>query len=762
MRHNIKQSLENLKNNMSRQEVGSTLCFDEFAGVMSQHPERIMRNIFQLFHDMVKNYIGPGVDEYPDDPESINYIHYDCTRLFVENSDNPFFADRLLANRLVSLADALKRGTQQNKIYIFLGPPGAGKSTFLNNLLKRLEDYTYLPEGRRYETVWRLDRKLLGDITGQDPQPAVEQLLRMIAPDGQMDDHRHTIHTSDDFVEIPCPSHDNPLLMIPKHMRRAFFNDLFPDGEWKDRLNNEKAYEWIFRDMPCTICSSLYNALLERLVDPGRVFAQIYAQPYSFNRRLGHGISVFMPGDRPPRERVLGNKMLQQRINRLFNDSNQIQYLFSRFAKTNDGVYALMDIKSNNTDRLMELHNIISEGIHKVEDLEENVTSLFLAIMNPEDKPNLNGYQSFTDRIEFIPVSYVMDIDTEVQIYRNTFGRHIDQAFLPGVLENFARVIISTRMNTESEAMLEWIGDPEKYHLYCDDNLQLLKMAIYRGVIPSWLTEEDRKEFTARRRRRIIGEAGKEGDKGISGRDSIKIFNEFYSGYARDDKPINMSMLCRFFAAFQKKQEDRLIPEGLLDSVLRMYDYTVLQEVKEALYYYNEAQISKDIKNYLFAVNFEMGTVEVCHYTGDRLTITEDFFRGIENRLLGDNAHPEQAARFRQATQKEYASRTLTQEMMYDNKPVTETGLYKQLLGRYTHNLKEKVLDPFMKNENFRRAIKDYDTEEFKAYDKKVRDDVTYMLNNLVTRFNYSEKGAKEVCIYVIDNDLANKYARVS
>ena len=48
-----------------------------------------------------------------------------------------------------------------------------------------------------------------------------------------------------------------------------------------------------------------------------------------------------------------------------------------------------MDVKSHNTERLIELHNIISEGLHKVEDIEENVNSLFLALMNPEDKKNI-------------------------------------------------------------------------------------------------------------------------------------------------------------------------------------------------------------------------------------------------------------------------------------------------------------------------------------------------------------------------------------
>ena len=42
--------------------------------------------------------------------------------------------------------------------------------------------------------------------------------------------------------------------------------------------------------------------------------------------------------------------------------------------------------KGSQHERFIELHNIISEGVHKVEDTEENVNSLLLAIMNPEDQ----------------------------------------------------------------------------------------------------------------------------------------------------------------------------------------------------------------------------------------------------------------------------------------------------------------------------------------------------------------------------------------
>jgi predicted Ser/Thr protein kinase len=774
----IQSALHDLNKTMGQQEQRSSIPFDQFLKELVDRPSAMIRNVFQMFHDMIKAYVGEGIDEYPDDPESIHYAYYDCGRLFVEGTDQPFFADRLFANRLLNLVEALKRGAQQNKIYIFRGPPGCGKSTFLNNLLRKFEEYANTEAGVRYEAVWRFDRKILGSSSHYDNHPLFDKLTHLLegsAPDGcrvetasdlaeaqeqtqEFLDEVDAGYLSEDFIEIPCPSHDSPVLMIPKTYRREFFDDLFKNNKFKWKLFTEKEYNWIFRDNPCTICSSLYEALLDRLKSPQKVFDLLYARPYRFNRRLGEGISVFNPGDKPLRQNVLTNPMLQRRINSLLKDSNRVRYIYSQYAKTNNGIHALMDVKSHNTERLIELHNIISEGVHKVEDIEENVNSLLLAVMNPEDQKNIQGFQSFLDRVEYINIPYVMDLATEVEIYRNIFGKHIDESFLPRVLHNFARVIISSRLNTRSETLLEWIGNPEKYRLYCDENLLLLKMEIYTGYIPAWLSEEDRKRLTAKRRRKIIAESETEGEHGISGRDSIKIFNEFYSTYAKKDKLINMSILCKFFTKFHKEVNE-LIPKGFLDSLLRMYDYTILQEVKESLYYYNEEQIAKDIQNYLFAINFELGSSVTCTWTGERLEVSEEFLAGIEHRLLGAKVDTGQRHKFREEAQKEYTARTLTQEIMVEGLPITRTKSYQDMHDRYVYNLKEKVLDPFLENENFRRAIKDYGEEGFKAYDKRIRDDVTYLLNNLCNKLRYTEQGAKEVCIYVIDNDLAKKFS---
>lgn len=748
------------------EEQHRPLSFREFVLLSSEQPDRVFRNTFQLFYDMVYSHVGVGPDEYPDDPESINYVPLDSKTLFVDGADHPFFADRPFANRFINLIGSFKRGVPQNRIYIFEGPHGCGKSTFLNNLLRKFEQYTRTEEGASYETLWRLDRKALGSVSERETHTILQQLR------GLLDDSRLNsqgvppsgvpaqlgMHL--DYLEVPCPSHDHPFLMIPKGYRKELLEGMIEDERVRKKLFYKKTYEWLLKQQPCTICMSLYQTLMDVFRSPLMILDMVYARRYQFNRRLGNGISVFNSGDGLNKENVISNQLLQNQLNSLLKDSNKVQYIYSRYAKTNNGIYALMDIKAHNKERFTNLHGIISEGIHKVGDIEENVNSLFLALMNPEDKVDISEMQSLKDRITYVKVTYVLDFNTEVKIYKDAFGEQIGPHFLPRVLENIAKIIISSRLKTKSEALEEWIGDPQKYAMFCDGNLQLLKMDIYAGIIPAWLTEEDRKNFNAKRRKRIIAESENEGDRGFSGRDSLKIFNEFYSTYyTKKGKPITMAMVSNFFKQFSVAP-NWTVPEGFLDSLESLYNYTVLQEVKESLYSYNEERISKEIQNYLFAINFDTGRTEKCAYTGEEIEVTENFFDGFERRILGEYSTREERRSFRVDVHKQYTSTTLTQEMLVQGKRLDETSLYHSLIQRYTYNLKEKVLDPLLKNDNFRNAVKDYATESFKSYDKRIRSDVSLLIRTLKSKFQYTEQGAREVCIYVIDNDIAARFSR--
>lgn len=763
----IDHTLDLLDENIIDYKRLKPIAFEEFLNILTANPSRVLRNVFQTFHDMIKSYVEESEDALSTHVDKLTFTKYNCSRLFVQDSENPYFTDMLFANRFMKQMESLRHGTQQNRIYIFHGPHGCGKSTFLNNLLKKFELYANTEEGLRYEIVWRLEINRLKEKDDVLSVSAFEKLINLVESrkdtqflpetSGQKDEQRAAGSKQNDYLEIPCISHDNPFLAIPKDQRRVVLDELIKNDEFKWRLFTEKEYEWVFKEEVCTICSSIYQFLLERLQNPSKVLRMLYARPYYFNRRLGNGISVFNPGDRPLKQNVISNQMLQKKINSLLQDSNVINYIYSRFAKINNGIYALMDIKSHNVDRMVELHNIISEGLHKVEDSEERVNSLFFALMNPEDKKNIRDIPSFEDRIQYIDIPYVLDIKTEVKIYNNVFGKHIKGSFLPMVLENFARIIISTRIAKKSQALTDWIRDPKKYENFCDEKLMLLKMELYSANIPKWLEEDDIKSLDNKLLKKIIAESEIYGKEGLSGRDSIKLFDTFYSKYAQDDRLINMPDLCTFFNNLDD-QTKRMISQGFLESLLRMYDYTILQQVKESLYYYNVAHISKDIKNYISAVTNEMDSIVKCIFTKEKIHVTQAFLESIENRLVSENLDRKRREEIRNDVLKEYTTRTLTHEIMIEGKEITQTRLFESLHERYVHNLKKKVLEPFIENENFRNAIKDFDTEKFKSHDNRIKKDVKFLLDNLCKKFEYTIQGANEACIYVIDNGLANKF----
>jgi len=86
----ITRALNSLKQHESGWPKRSMLSFSEFLQEVVAHPTRIIRNVLQVYADMISTFVAEGVDEYSDDPESIRYLSYDCSKLFVENSDRPF------------------------------------------------------------------------------------------------------------------------------------------------------------------------------------------------------------------------------------------------------------------------------------------------------------------------------------------------------------------------------------------------------------------------------------------------------------------------------------------------------------------------------------------------------------------------------------------------------------------------------------------------------------------------------------------------
>jgi len=734
----------------SREKVkSSTVSFHDYLEMIRREPEKQLRDIFRIVYDMIHSHVGEGYDEYPDDPESVHFIRYDFTSLFIRDCDNPFFADRLFANRFMNLINSFNQLPDWHKIYFLEGPPGSGKSTFLNNFLSKLERYMAGDEGESYETAWTIDRRRF-----VDPESFLLKLSGQTSGE-KKEDKKDEEGSPRRYLEVHCPNHDHPVLQIPSAYRRELLYDIIKEDDFRQELFQQKKYEWIFKNEPCTICSSLYEALLERLGSPLEVLSMVTPKRMRYNRRLGEGLSVFNPGDRL-KVKPETNPLIQEQLDSLFGDSAKVHYLHSELARTNNGIYVVMDIKNFNKDRLLNLHGIISDGIHKVENLEETIRSLFLGLINPQDKEFIENTKSLNDRSLYIKMPYILDYSTEVQIFRNRRSENLDECFFPLVLENFARLIVASRLARKSEGINQWIGSATRYRKICDKELLILKMELYSGKIPQWLGEEDRRKFTSAMRKKIIGEAEEEGVNGFTGRESIYLFNEFMAGQWKNENPITMDMVYRFFSEEKKELLERL-PDDFIVSLVRFYDYSVLQQMKICIYSYSKSKISQNVLDYIFGVNFDIGAREKNKYTGKMLEISEESLRSVEDYLIGSSVSDDVRSRYRDEVLQKYISVT-TSEMTIEKKDIRETELYRELEEKYIHNLKNNALDPFAGNEALRSAIKEFGTADFRAHDKKIKRDTTYLLKSLQRKFGYTQESAQEICIYILDKGLIEEF----
>ncbi len=723
--------------------------FNDFLFQLKQRPKVILRDAFQLFSDAVNYYVKP-IRKSKSKKKDTNLPRYNMNGLLVEDSETPFFADMLFTHRFMDMISTMRKGVQKNRIYLFEGPPGSGKSTFLNNLLYKVQEYTQIPEGIMLKTVWHLDLDKIGRKKSHF-WDKIEILAKKYNNTEMLEliKNRNELALTDKYIDISCPYNDHPILQIPKDYRKVLLDIVIEDKKFKNKLFNEQQYAWVFKEEPCHICASIYDSLYDILKNPKDILEMINARILNYSRKFGYGISIFNPGDEICKN-YIQNQNMQNTLHQIFNN-DKIQYIFSPMAYTNNGVYAIMDVKEKNVQRFKNLHSIISDGVNKVNVREERIRTLFIGLLNPEDKKHFSGIKSFQDRIINVKIPYILDYDVIIKIQKHRFG-NIEKKFIPEVLKSFAKIIISTRLEKKNPTIKAWIKKTEDYP-FLDDNLMLLKMELYSDKIPAWLNDKD-KTSVSDKFNEVSIENAKDGFFGISGRQALSLFNYFYSKYAKNNDYIYFEHILEFFEKDVDQKIKSQIPNNFLDSLLDFYNFIVIQHIKECIYFYNRDQITNDIINYLYAINFDIGQNIKSPYNNQKITVSEEFFKNFEAIFLGTLSSQKQRIEFRKKQHKEYVSYTLSQEIKLKSKNITKTKQFKDLFIDYTTNLKQNAFAPYANNENFRNAIIDFGKKKFDKYDTRLKNDIKRMIKNMKKNYGYTKTTALKTILYVLDKDL--------
>src|SRR4029079_4938132 len=166
--------------------------FWEYLDIVHENPS-VSRNAFQRVYDMILSYGSENYTQFKQE-----YTRYKFFADLIDGGADGIFG---LERPLMQLVDFFKSAAQgygtERRILLLHGPVGSSKSTMARLLKKGLENYSKTDAGKCFTYSWRLPRQRAGGDGGEE--------------------------------FLPCPMHEEPLLLIPREAR----------GEVLDSINEK-------------------------------------------------------------------------------------------------------------------------------------------------------------------------------------------------------------------------------------------------------------------------------------------------------------------------------------------------------------------------------------------------------------------------------------------------------------------------------------------------------------------------------------------
>ena len=289
-------------------------------------------------------------------------------------------------------------GSTGKQITLLVGPPGSGKSTVASILKRALENYVAQPV----------------------------------------------------FKIKDCPINENPIHLVPRHLRPKVEKDLGIKIEG---------------DL-CPVCRKM---LLGQHTDKSSSEVRWWDVPvevFSFSRQDGRGIGSFEPSDKLTTTvyALVGQPNIAIQGNRGPSDPEAYDLRAGELGKSNRGIFEGREIIKANEEILWAFISVAEEKEFKVQGSSYphiHIDTLLIGHTNLAEYTKFKGNKSneaLHNRIFAIFVPYPLRMSDEVKIYRKLINEESDFARLkkchiaPGALELAALFAVMTRL-TESDAV---------------------------------------------------------------------------------------------------------------------------------------------------------------------------------------------------------------------------------------------------------------------------------------------------------------------
>ncbi|MFS0559995.1 PrkA family serine protein kinase [Terribacillus sp. 179-K 1B1 HS] len=451
---------------------------------------------------------------------------------------------------------AARRLDVRKRILLLMGPVSGGKSTLVSLLKRGLEEYTLTDEGAVYA------------IKG-------------------------------------CPMHEDPLHLIPVHLRKDF------EDEYGIRIEGN--------------LSPLNLMRLEEEYD-GRI-EDVIVERIFFSEDKRSGIGTFSPSDPKSQDIAdLTGSIDFSTIAEYGSESDPRAYRFDgELNKANRGLMEFQEMLKCDEKFLWHLLSLTQEG---------NFKAGRFALISADElivaHTNESEYRSFISnkknealhsRMIVMPVPYNLKVDEEEKIYQKMIAESDikDVHIAPHTLKIAAMFTILTRLKESNQGGISL----------------LKKMHLYNGKLLEGFSDAD------------IQELKKEhSDEGMSGIDPRYVINRISSTIIKKEmRSINALDVLRSLkdglsshASISKEDRERYL--NYIAVARKEYDEMAKKEVQKAFVYSYEESAKTLMDNYLDNVEAYCNKTKLHDpLTGDEIPSDEKLMRSIEEQIgISENA----------------------------------------------------------------------------------------------------------------------------
>src|SRR5690349_10847481 len=437
--------------------------FEEYLEIVRKRPETT-RTAFQRLYDMVMSY---GTEEYVDNKKKL--IRYNFFRDERDGGRDAVFGLDIPLMRLMKVLKAAAQGYGPEKRVILLhGPVGSSKSTIARLLKKGLEAYSRIDNGKLYTYSWRLPRHRAGNDGGEE--------------------------------FLPCPMHEDPLLLVPREARADVLdaiNEKLPEGR---RLR-------LYGDV-CPFCRRISDELMDMYGgDWKKVIDHIKVKRLILSEKDRRGIGTFQPKDEKNQDSTeLTGDINYRKIAEYGSDSDPRAFNFDgELNIANRGIVEFIEVLKLDVAFLYDLLGASQEHLIKPKKFAQ--TYIDEVIIGHTNEPEYRRLQdnefmeALRDRTVKIDIPYITKWKDEINIYKKDFNskKLRGVSIAPHTIEMAAMWAILSRLEKPKKANLTRLQKLKLYDgrtlpNYTEDNIKELRKEAQRegmeGISPRYIQDK--------------------------------------------------------------------------------------------------------------------------------------------------------------------------------------------------------------------------------------------------------------------------------